>query len=58
MGTALVDALRGQLNAAGGAGAKQPSEGLTPQPFKGDPALDDAFATTMQWLHSRIPATR
>lgn len=29
-----------------------------PRPFKGDPTVDDAFATIMQWLHSRIPDTR
>ncbi|KXZ53464.1 hypothetical protein GPECTOR_7g914 [Gonium pectorale] len=29
-----------------------------PRPFKGDPSVDDAFATIMQWLHSRIPHTR
>ncbi|GIL74998.1 hypothetical protein Vretifemale_4847 [Volvox reticuliferus] len=29
-----------------------------PRPFKGDPAVDDAFATIMQWLYSRIPSTR
>ncbi len=29
-----------------------------PRPFKGDPAVDDAFATIMQWLYSRIPHTR
>ncbi len=29
-----------------------------PRPFRGDPSTDDAFATIMQWLHSRIPHTR
>ena len=29
-----------------------------PRPFRGDPTVDDAFATIMQWLHSRIPDTR
>ena len=29
-----------------------------PRPFRGDPAVDDAFATIIQWLHSRIPDTR
>ncbi|KXZ53466.1 hypothetical protein GPECTOR_7g916 [Gonium pectorale] len=29
-----------------------------PRPFKGDPTVDDAFATILQWLHSRIPHTR
>eukprot|EP00798_Chlamydomonas_sp_ICE-L_P023547 gene23547-9071_t len=29
-----------------------------PPPFKGDPSTDDAFSTIIQWLHSRIPATR
>ncbi|KAG2444184.1 hypothetical protein HYH02_009122 [Chlamydomonas schloesseri] len=29
-----------------------------PRPFKGDPAVDDAFSTIIQWLHSRIPDTR
>ncbi|GIL47978.1 hypothetical protein Vafri_4701 [Volvox africanus] len=29
-----------------------------PRPFKGDPAVDDAFATIIQWLYSRIPFTR
>ncbi|KAG2444185.1 hypothetical protein HYH02_009123 [Chlamydomonas schloesseri] len=29
-----------------------------PRPFKGDPVVDDAFSTIMQWLHSRIPDTR
>ncbi|GFR40871.1 hypothetical protein Agub_g1522 [Astrephomene gubernaculifera] len=29
-----------------------------PRPFKGDPAVDDAFATIVQWLYSRIPHTR
>ncbi|GLI69588.1 hypothetical protein VaNZ11_014247 [Volvox africanus] len=29
-----------------------------PRPFKGDPAVDDAFTTIMQWLYSRIPFTR
>lgn len=26
--------------------------------LRGDPVVDDAFATIMQWLHSRIPHTR
>ncbi|KAG2450529.1 hypothetical protein HYH02_005030 [Chlamydomonas schloesseri] len=29
-----------------------------PRPFKGDPAVDDAFGTIIQWLHSRIDYTR
>lgn len=29
-----------------------------PRPFRGDVGIDDAFATVMQWLHSRIPYTR
>ncbi|PNH11823.1 putative glucuronosyltransferase [Tetrabaena socialis] len=29
-----------------------------PRPFRGDPTTDDAFATILQWLHSRIPFTR
>ncbi len=29
-----------------------------PRPFKGDPAVDDAFGTIIQWLHSRIGYTR
>ncbi len=34
------------------------SEIHLPRPFKGDPAVDDAFSTILQWLHSRIPDTR
>lgn len=29
-----------------------------PRPFKGDPMVDDAFGTIVQWLYSRIPHTR
>lgn len=29
-----------------------------PRPFKGDPGVDDAFGTIIQWLHSRIGYTR
>ncbi|GAX85342.1 hypothetical protein CEUSTIGMA_g12759.t1 [Chlamydomonas eustigma] len=29
-----------------------------PRPFRGDPSVDDAFGTIIQWLHSRIPYTR
>ncbi|GFR40870.1 hypothetical protein Agub_g1521 [Astrephomene gubernaculifera] len=29
-----------------------------PRSFKGDPRVDDAFSTIMQWLYSRIPHTR
>mmetsp|Transcript_19563 Transcript_19563/g.42445 ORF Transcript_19563/g.42445 Transcript_19563/m.42445 type:complete len:788 (+) Transcript_19563:181-2544(+) len=29
-----------------------------PRPFRGDPTIDDAFSTLMQWLYSRIPATQ
>ena len=29
-----------------------------PAVFQGDVVVDDAFATIMQWLHSRIEATR
>ena len=32
--------------------------GAGPQAFEGDSSVDDAFATIMQWLHSRIPHTR
>lgn len=31
---------------------------LLPHPFVGEPHVDDAFSTILQWLHSRIPATR
>jgi hypothetical protein len=26
-----------------------------PRPYRGDPAMDDAFHTIIQWLHSKIP---
>ncbi|KAL6758371.1 exostosin-like glycosyltransferase [Haematococcus lacustris] len=42
-------------------GLQQPQQGgavRLPRPFRGDVAVDDAFATIMQWLHSRIPFTR
>ncbi|KXZ48695.1 hypothetical protein GPECTOR_26g598 [Gonium pectorale] len=29
-----------------------------PRPYKGEPSDDDAFATILQWLHSRIPYAR
>jgi hypothetical protein len=29
-----------------------------PRPFKGDPTVDDAFQTILQWLHGRIKETR
>ena len=31
---------------------------ILPRPFKGDPTVDDAFQTIIQWLHGRIEATR
>ncbi|PNH07497.1 putative glucuronosyltransferase, partial [Tetrabaena socialis] len=39
------------------AAAAAPPQWL-PRPYDGDPAEDDAFATILQWLHSRIPHTR
>lgn len=31
---------------------------LLPLPFRGDPTVDDAFVTIMQWLYSKIVSTR
>ncbi|EFJ41258.1 hypothetical protein VOLCADRAFT_119761, partial [Volvox carteri f. nagariensis] len=41
-----------------GAGHGEAADVQYPRPFRGDPAVDDAFATIMQWLYSRIPHTR
>lgn len=31
---------------------------LLPLPFRGDPTVDDALSTIMQWLYAKIPSTR
>ncbi|MEW5301912.1 MAG: hypothetical protein WDW36_004736 [Sanguina aurantia] len=36
----------------------EPITPLYPLPFRGDPTMDDAFDTVLQFLHSRINATR
>lgn len=40
------------------ANATLPSRVPLPRAFKGDPSVDDAFGTILQWLYSRIPYTR
>ena len=34
------------------------SKSLLPKAFRGDPSVDDAFSTILQWLYYRIPFTR
>ncbi|KXZ53465.1 hypothetical protein GPECTOR_7g915 [Gonium pectorale] len=65
----LVEAIKRERASATGSGQVAPGGDavsqalaadavLLPRPFKGDPRVDDAFATIIQWLYSRIPFTR
>ncbi|KAG1664527.1 hypothetical protein FOA52_012994 [Chlamydomonas sp. UWO 241] len=48
----LQAAVRARLVSEGGAAGRELPR--LPRPFRGDPTVDDAFSTIMQWLHSRV----
>ena len=60
----MRDATDAPTSSAGGGTGGDASPGVAstpshlPKVFRGDPNVDDAFSTLMQWLHHRIPFTR